>query len=100
MRGDQLAVNGVGRDVRLVESIQVEQRIAEGVGDKTGYIQRTGFLAGNDLFDQRCFAVVGLRQQLLGLGLLELPGLYKRARQAAKRRILRCCCHRMSLNAV
>ena len=93
VRRDQLAVDGIDRNMRLVESRDVEQRIAEGVGDETRDVQRGHLLAGDDLFDQRLLFMAGVGLQLLRLSLLEAAGLHERACESAEGGCLGGCRH-------
>jgi len=79
MSGNQLAVDGVCRNVRFVENSQVEQWIAKGVSHETGKIERRNFLTGYDLFDQRVSLVVSLTDQLFGFWFLQPSRLYQGA---------------------
>jgi hypothetical protein len=82
---DQLAVNRVLLDVRIIERGQIEQRIAEFFGSKTRQLEKGRFFRADHLFDQR--GLLGGRQgkQRLGLGFPESTGLYQCTSKTAKR---------------
>ena len=93
VRGDQLAVDGIGGNVRFIENRQIEQWIAEGVRHETGEVERGNLLTGDDLFEHRALFVIRLGQQLLRLGFLEPSRLNQGAGETAERTSLWCSGH-------
>jgi len=79
--GDELPVNGAGRNVGFIESAQIKDRVAERFSCEYGYFPGAGPLAGDHLLNECRALFAGLGHEGFGFGLFEASSLDHGARK-------------------